>query len=68
LQLAIEGLEKIIERDENYLPVYYQLARLLEQTRQIEKARLVYANGIRIAQKQGKFKTLSELKSASENL
>ncbi len=67
-QEAIVLLEKLISADENYLAAYYQLAQFLEENKETEKARIVYAKGIEIARVQANTKTLSELQSALDNL
>lgn len=61
---AIEIIEAILCRDENYLGAYYQLGQLYEQTNQLEKAREVYSKGISIANNQKNNRTLGELNTA----
>ena len=64
LSKAIEIIETLLNRDENYLGAYYQSGKLYEETGQIDKAIVAYKKGIAIAQKQNNKKTLSELNQA----
>lgn len=68
LKKAIDIIERIIERDENYLASYYQLAKFYEENTETEKARDAYAKGITIAKLQRNFKTLNELNEAVQLL
>lgn len=61
---AIDAIEGILARDENYLGAYYQLGKFYEQTLQPEKAILTYQKGMEIAKKQNNRKTLGELNEA----
>lgn len=61
---AIETLLNLIEKDENYLAVYYQLGKLFESIKEIDKASIYYSKGMLIAKSQGNTKTFSELKEA----
>ncbi len=65
---AISIIEKILERDPDYLAGYYQLGQLLEQTESISKAKEVYSKGIEIARKQRNNKTMGELNTAFDLL
>lgn len=60
---AILLLQNIINRNENYLPAYYQLARLLENKNKDESI-AVYKKGIVVAKRNNDLKTLNELKEA----
>ncbi len=61
---AIELIETLLIRDENYLGAYYQLGKYYEQTGNVEKAIATYNKGIAIAKKQNNRKTLGELNEA----
>lgn len=61
---AIELLEALLARDENYLGAYYQLGKYYEQLEQKNKAVETYQNGASIAQKQKNKKALGELNEA----
>lgn len=61
---AIEIIEELLLRDENYLGAYYQLGKYYEQLQQNEKAVIVYQRGIKIAQQQKNKKTEGELNEA----
>lgn len=64
LNLFLEVLEKFPD----YLPTYYQAAKLLEEFELEEKALNIYTAGIELAKIQGNHKTLNELNSAYQNL
>lgn len=61
---AVEGLEKLLQQNPQYLAAYYQLGKCHETQTDTEKAKTIYAAGIEVAQKQGKTKTLNELREA----
>jgi len=61
---AIELIEKLLLRDENYLGAYYQLGKYYEQTELLENAVATYKKGIIIAQLKNDKKTLGELNEA----
>ena len=69
--LKIEDFEKaqqlfsdIKTRTPEYLPVYFQMGKLLESKKEIEKAIVIYNAGLKIAIEQGNIKTMNELKEA----
>jgi len=64
LEKAIEIIESILTKDENYLGAYYQLGQLFEQTNRVEKAINTYKKGISIAQIQKNNKAVAELQQA----
>jgi len=64
----LDILLKLIEKFPDYLPTYYQAAKLLEEFELEEKALEVYSSGIELAKIQGNHKTLNELNSAYQNL
>ncbi|MFB0904722.1 MAG: tetratricopeptide repeat protein [Nonlabens sp.] len=59
---------KLIKDDENYIASYYQLGKLYESLNHLEKAVIIYKNGIEIAQKSENKKTLLELQEACNML
>lgn len=61
---AVEALEKLLQQNPQYLAAYYQLGKCHEAQNNTEKAKTTYAVGIEVAQKQGKAKTLNELREA----
>jgi len=61
---AIEIIEALLLRDENYLGAYYQLGKLCEQLQNNEKAIVIYKKGISIAQQKKNKKTEGELNEA----
>ncbi|WP_420387236.1 tetratricopeptide repeat protein [Roseivirga sp.] len=65
---ALDILLTLIEQQPDYLPSYYQAAKLLEDLEEEEKALEVYSSGIELAKIQGNHKTLNELNSAYQNL
>ena len=64
LEKAIELIENLLVRDQNYLGAYYQLGGYYQQTEQIQNAIATYKKGIIIAQQQKNTKTLGELNEA----
>jgi Tfp pilus assembly protein PilF len=64
LTKAIELIEQIVQKDEQYLASYYQLGQLYEQQNQAQKALEYYKKGVLIAQAQKNKKTLNELNEA----
>lgn len=59
---------KIIDKKSDYLPVYYQLAQLLERLNEEDEAISIYKKGMELAKQLGELKTFNELKSALEEL
>jgi tetratricopeptide (TPR) repeat protein len=64
IDTAIDALQGVISRDEDYLGAYYQLGKFFEQSLQNEKAIETYKRGIEIAKRQNNRKTLAELNEA----
>lgn len=60
--------ESLLEREPGYIGSYYHLAKLLERLGETGKAINVYEKGMGEAKKAGDNHTLSELKSAYEEL
>ncbi|MBL7838358.1 MAG: hypothetical protein JNM67_12635 [Bacteroidetes bacterium] len=65
---AIDVLVAIRNQDPDYLPLYYQLAKLYEAAEQNNLAIKTYEEGMVVAQKSNDKKTLAELRSALEEL
>ena len=62
---AIELIDALLIRDENYLGAYYQLGKYYEQVEQKQNAINIYNNkGVRVAQQQKNNKALGELNEA----
>jgi tetratricopeptide (TPR) repeat protein len=61
---AIDIIETLLFKDENYLGAYYQLGKYYEQTDQPEKAVDTYKKGILVAQNQKNKKAQGELNEA----
>lgn len=61
---AIELIEELLKRDENYLGAYYQLGKYYEQTAELEMASATYTKGIAIAKIQKNNKAIGELNEA----
>ena len=65
---ALKLFLEILKNFPEYLPTYYQAAKLLAETEKEEDALKVYEDGIALAKIQGNHKTLNELNSAYQNL
>lgn len=65
---ALEIFENVVKNHEQYLPAYYQLARLYARVGQKEKAIQTFNDGIAIARGQRDLKTLRELNAGLEEL
>jgi hypothetical protein len=65
---AGKWMEEVFLHHAGYLPNYYHYGKLLERTGQNGKAMAMYRLGMVKAQLQKDLHTLSELKSALENL
>lgn len=61
---CIALMQKLIIEHEDYLPVYFQYGKLLEEKGTIQEAILIYKKGCDLAEKQNEIKTLRELKEA----
>jgi len=64
IRKAIKIFKKIIQNDPEYLPTYYQLGRLLEETNKTDAAIDVYSEGIALAKKKKDVKAMGELSEA----
>jgi tetratricopeptide (TPR) repeat protein len=58
----------ILENEPGYIGSYYHLAKLLERTGETDEAIKVYEKGMEEAKKAGDNHSLSELRSAFEDL
>ena len=65
---ALDIFKQLILDRGDYLPTYYQLAKLYEQVGQIKSAVNTYNEGILIARQQKDFKTQQELMAGLEQL
>ena len=61
---AIELIENLLSKDENYLGAYYQLGKYYEQIQDIPKAISIYTKGTEVAKKIKNNKALGELNEA----
>tara|TARA_Y100000813_G_scaffold182315_1_gene151949 strand:- start:193 stop:525 length:333 start_codon:yes stop_codon:yes gene_type:complete len=61
---ALHLMEKLLDRDPEYLGAYYQLGKLYEERNETEKAITTYRAGKEIAKKQNDQKTIGELTEA----
>ena len=60
--------DELIQNHPDYLPAYYQAGLHWIKHNDQPKASSILNNGIALAQKQGNFKTLAELRSLLEDL
>ena len=60
--------ESVLENEPGYIGTYYHLAKLLERVGETDKAIIVYEKGMEEAKKAGDNHSLSELRSAYEEL
>ena len=60
--------ETILENEPDYIGSYYHLAKLLERLGETNEAIKVYEKGMEVAKKAGDDHSLSELRSAYEEL
>ena len=60
--------ESILENEPSYIGSYYHLAKLLERIGETDAAIKVYEQGMEMAKKAGDNHSLSELRSAFEEL
>lgn len=65
---ALGILNELIQRHKDYVPSYYQLAKLYERVGQKNSAIETFLIGIEVAQQQNDLKTLRELNAALEEL
>lgn len=67
-QKAIDTFEILMQTRREYLPTYYQLAKLYESQEKKANAVKVFDDGIDLARKQNDLKTLQELQRAREEM
>ena len=65
---ALPTFTHLIINHKDYLPTYYQLAKLYENLGQKEDAAVIFREGIKIATLQNDLKTLRELRAALQEL
>ncbi len=65
---ALNLFQEVLKKFPDYLPTYYQAAKLLENFELDEEALEVYQTGIELAKIQGNHKALNELNAAYQNL
>ena len=65
---AVHTFKELIQRDPNYVPTYYQLAKTYESLENKREALSAYAEGILVAQKNNDRHALSELQEAMSEL
>jgi hypothetical protein len=65
---ALPKFMYLITNHKDYLPTYYQLAKLYETLGQKENSAIIFREGIKIATLQKDLKTLRELRSALQEL
>lgn len=61
---AIQLIENVLSKDENYLGAYYQLGKYYEQIQDLPKAISTYTKGVEVAKKIKNNKALGELNEA----
>ncbi len=67
-QAALEHLSSLLNDDPDYLAAYYMAGKSAENLNQLPLARNFYEIGISVAHSQKDMHTLSELKSALDQL
>lgn len=65
---ALDIFKHLVQKHKDYLPVYYQLAKLYERLGQKDHAIDAFIEGIAIAKQQTDLKTLRELNAGLEEL
>lgn len=68
LSMAQQQLEKTLQLNPEYVPVYYQIGMLFYQLEDKEKAIEYLDKGLRLAQKNKHLKTIAEFQSALMNV
>ena len=61
---AMECFKTILNTNPDYLAAYYQIGKCYEELKQTEEAKNIYSQGIELALKLNKAKTLGELREA----
>jgi tetratricopeptide (TPR) repeat protein len=65
---AIARLQEVLGRDENYVPAYYHLGRMLAKDGKDEEALAIYRRGLEAASQAGDQKTRNEIQEAIDML
>lgn len=65
---ALEILQDLLKRHKEYIPLYYQLAKLYDKFGQKEKAIQTFKEGMVIAREQNDIKTFRELSAGLDEL
>ncbi len=65
---SVDIFTALMKDHKNYIPTYYQLAKLYESLGQKENALKIFNEGIHIAKLQNDLKTLHELRAGLEEL
>ena len=65
---AADIFERLLQQHGDYIPVYYQLAKLYAGMGSIERAVQIFNEGIKAAEAAKDFKTLRELRAGLEEL
>jgi tetratricopeptide (TPR) repeat protein len=60
--------EMLLDNHPDYLPTYYHAAKLFQELGDVEKAALVFEQGIALARESNDQKALRELKSAYDEM
>lgn len=61
---AISQFREALERDPSYLPVFYQLGRIMARVGRLDEARATLKRGAEVAQEAGDEKTRREILEA----
>jgi Tfp pilus assembly protein PilF len=64
IEAAVAEFRTVLDRDENYVPVYFHLGQALEKTGDVEQARAVYEKGIEVTTRKGDLHTRTEIEGA----
>ena len=62
-ELALNLFEELFNLNPDFLPNYYQYAKLLEENKP-DRSKNIYAKGIKLALKTNDIKTMNELQAA----
>ena len=65
---AIDIFNRLVDEHANYIPTYYHLGKLYQESAEKEKALRVFDQGIEAASIQNDLKALRELKVARQEL
>jgi len=61
---AQQSFDTVLKIDNNYLPVYYQIGKLMEVLDKLDEAKKIYLSGIELARSQADMHTQKELETA----